>query len=156
MHTIREHDLVIAALTIYGEARGESDKGQIAVAYTIINRARARRWWGRTASEPDHSLAAVCLRPWQYSPWNKDDPNRPMLDRFVEEPDLRAANGDYRRAMRNLLNALDGVYSDPTDGACHFLTERLFNSARAPAWARDSAEDDQVLIGAHRFIRGVT
>ena len=52
------------AVTIYGEARSEPEQGQIAVAYTILNRAIKHR-----------TLCDVALAPKQYSVFN----NNPKL-----------------------------------------------------------------------------
>jgi hypothetical protein len=47
-----ENDRDILARTLWGEARGESLAGQIAVAWTIRNRVNdgnAKSWWGGRA-----------------------------------------------------------------------------------------------------------
>ena len=95
MSPVRAIDILIAALTIYGEARGCSQHGRLAVAHTIINRAKERKYWGmaRSTGHPDHSLAAVCLRAWQYSVWNESDPNRLKLEALREE---------YERAIEDI------------------------------------------------------
>jgi hypothetical protein len=46
---VTEKDRDILACTLWGEARGESLAGQIAVAWTIRNRVndgKDRSWWG--------------------------------------------------------------------------------------------------------------
>ena len=40
---ITARDIAVLALTVYGEARGESDLGKLAVAYVPVNRARRAR-----------------------------------------------------------------------------------------------------------------
>lgn len=48
--TATETDRDILARTLWGEARGESLAGQIAVAWTIrnrVNEGKAASWWGR-------------------------------------------------------------------------------------------------------------
>ena len=69
--TVTEKDRDILARTLWGEARGESLAGQIAVAWTIRNRVndgKAKSWWGE-------GYAGVCQKPYQFSCWNKSDPN---------------------------------------------------------------------------------
>ncbi len=73
--TVSEKDRDILARTLWGEARGESLAGQIAVAWTICNRVndgKAKSWWGE-------GYAGVCQKPCQFSCWNKNDPNYPFL-----------------------------------------------------------------------------
>lgn len=78
---MEDHDTDILARTIWGEARGESMAGKIAVAWTVRNRAAiaaayeqahgvARQHYG------DDSIASACQMPSQYSCWNDDDVNR--------------------------------------------------------------------------------
>lgn len=52
--------------TLDGEARGEPVEGQIAVLYTMLNRAALAKLH-LTRMFGDGSLAGVCLAPWQYS-----------------------------------------------------------------------------------------
>jgi hypothetical protein len=69
--TATEKDRDILARTIFGEARGEGVAGQIAVAWTIRNRVndgKDKSWWGE-------GYAGVCQKPYQFSCWNKNDPN---------------------------------------------------------------------------------
>lgn len=71
-------DIDILARTIYGEARGEYkclDGGiasLIAVGNVVMNRVKVGCWYGKTIQE-------VCQKPWQFSCWNRGDPNRSML-----------------------------------------------------------------------------
>ncbi|HSO43463.1 MAG TPA: cell wall hydrolase, partial [Rhodospirillales bacterium] len=50
------------AATIWGEARGESEEGKLAVASVIANRATRPGWWGR-------DIRSVCLATAQFSCW---------------------------------------------------------------------------------------
>jgi len=68
-----DYDFEIMAKTIYGEARGESRQGQKAVACVIFNRFRSGKWFAAK------TLAGVCLKPLQFSCWNKSDPNSQIL-----------------------------------------------------------------------------
>ena len=66
-----DKDRDILTRTLWGEARGESLAGQIAVAWTIRNRVndgKAKSGWGE-------GYACVCLKPYQFSCWNKNAPN---------------------------------------------------------------------------------
>ena len=63
------HDIDILARTIYGEARGETDEGKRAVGLCILNRYRSNKWFA------GNTIAETCQKPWQFSCWNKKDPN---------------------------------------------------------------------------------
>lgn len=64
----RLDDKQLMSLTIYGEARGESRDGQIAVGSVILERVEHRAWDGDTIKE-------VCLMPYQFSCYLPSDPN---------------------------------------------------------------------------------
>jgi len=69
-----EDDVLTLARTVWGEARGESVAGQKAVICTVLNRFNSGRWYaGKT-------IAETCRKPWQYSCWNKKDPNRAKME----------------------------------------------------------------------------
>lgn len=71
----------ILALTIYGEARGESTEGKIAVGSVILERVDHRDWDGKTIPE-------VCFKKWQFSCYNERDPNYPRLLHIAERWDV--------------------------------------------------------------------
>lgn len=151
--TVSDTDILVGALTIHGEGRGCTQLGRVAIAHTILNRMRARRWWGvRVAPHPDHSMAAVCLKPWQFSAWNPNDPNYALLSGLRERYREAIQDRNCRASLKALIDALDGWEPDPTGGATHYLTSALHRSGRAPAWAR---RDDFIEVGAHRFFTNV-
>lgn len=109
-------DLEVMARTIYGEARGESFTGQVAVGNVILNRARRGGWFGA-------SIAAVCQKPWQFSCWNANDPNRDKLLAV----DLTS------EALRTAVQAcLAAVERDLTSGSTHYYAKHI----APPAWAK--------------------
>ena len=60
--------LLKIALTLWGEARNQSDEAKIAVAKVMLRRERDNQLWNDI------------LAPYQFSCWNKHDPNlEPML-----------------------------------------------------------------------------
>ncbi|SDH75025.1 cell wall hydrolase [Roseospirillum parvum] len=134
-------DVETLARTLWGEARGEPLAGLVAVAHVVVNRARRPGWW----SEPDHTLTAVCRRPWQFSCWNTDDPNRVLLN------DLTLATPAFRRAMMvacGVVDGRDGFAEDPTGGATHY-----HNTAVAPPWAQGHRPSAR--IGRHLFFNDI-
>jgi N-acetylmuramoyl-L-alanine amidase len=151
---VSDIDILIGALTIHGEARGCSQDGRTAIAHVLINRMRARSWWGRgTIGYADHTMAAVCLKPWQFSCWNANDPNQALLKSLQDRYREAIQQKTCRAALKALIDALDGYEPDKTGGATHYLTTALHKSARCPAWA--AGNNNFVEIGKHRFFAGI-
>lgn len=128
---------LVLARTIYGEARGEGREGMQAVANVVMNRTRLGGWWGS-------EVAAVCLKPWQFSVWNEGDPNRELI------LSKRPGDGDavFDEAWEIAGAAINGGLPDITGGATHYHT-----TAVSPGWM-DPAKQ-VATIGAHVFYRGI-
>jgi N-acetylmuramoyl-L-alanine amidase len=130
-------DTEILARTIYGESRGEKIPGKEAVAAVIINRVNrakkhgGRHWWGA-------SIRDVCLKRWQFSCWNADDPNR------VKLLEVQPYNRNFQSCLRIARRAVAGTLKDLTNGATHYHTKGLF-----PPWARGRMYAAE--IGNHQF-----
>lgn len=135
-------DIDTMARTIYGEARGESRAGQVAVAYVILNRASRPSWWSRGAGPgiPDDTIAAVCRRSAQFSCWNTTDPNLKKL--------LAASAADpvFAGCLSVVAEVLSGVISDPTGRADHY-----HHHAITAAWSKGVTPT--AVIGNHKFFR---
>jgi len=91
----------LLALTIYGEARGESREGKIAVGSVILERVDHRDWDGRTIKE-------VCLMPWQFSCFLPQDPNFKPLAFIADDFDLALQKSDSLRACYDIARGLLG------------------------------------------------
>lgn len=139
--TVTEQDRDILARTLWGEARGESLTGQIAVAWTIRNRVndgKLKSWWGE-------GYAGVCQAPYQFSCWNKNDPNYAYLSGAMAIPFRELA-----QARIAADQVIDGKVADPTGGATHYYALAM---KTAPAWA---AKAKQTLkLGGHVFFKDV-
>lgn len=138
---IDPESLDVMARTIWGEARGESHQGRIAVGWVIRNRAEMDLhndgmpdWWGE-------GIVGVCKRPGQFSCWNKSDVNRAKL--LSVTPKDVAFSGCLKAARA----VLTGEASDPTKGATHYHT-----AAVSPPWAKGLK---YATIGNHRFYKDV-
>ncbi len=128
--------LVVAA-TVYGEARGESDLGKLAVAFVIANRVRRPSWWGK-------DWTTVCLKPFQFSCWNRDDRNRAAI--LGPKPvDV------WRRCLEAADLAMLGATRDPTAGATHYFAPAVTKTP--PAWAAQMVQT--LVVGKHVFLREV-
>lgn len=71
-------DVTFLALTVWREARGESEEGKIAVAMSIINRVKSPSWWG-------NDVQSVIFKKWQYS--SLTDPKDPQLTTWPKTND---------------------------------------------------------------------
>ena len=103
----KSDDELIAA-TIYHEARGEGWRGMLAVAHVIVNRVKARSWYGANVFE-------VVTKPWQFSCHNE------------------GYQGYYDVvALLIAQMVLAGATVDITGGADHYHADYL-----APNWANE-------------------
>lgn len=68
-------DIETVALTIYGEARGQSLLDRLAVGAVIRERVLRPGWWTREKDDgiPDDTWAAACRDPWQFTCWHTHD-----------------------------------------------------------------------------------
>jgi N-acetylmuramoyl-L-alanine amidase len=125
-------DQDILARTIWGEARGEGATGMHAVANVITNRVNNPKWWG-------NSFRSVCLYPYQFSCWNKNDPNRAKI--------LAVTNYDvnYFDAVNIATAAINGNLSDITNGALNYYAK----GSPMPVWAENATPCAE--IGNHIF-----
>ncbi len=135
-----EKDIDILARTIWGEARGEGIEGMRAVACVILNRVKKAKkrggdfWWG-------NNIQSVCLRPWQFSCWNKNDPNRDKLLRLTDEDPY------FFQALKIAKEMiLKGEGYDITKGSDHYHTIYI-----KPFWTKGMTPICQ--IGHHLFYK---
>lgn len=125
----------VLARTIWGEARGEDVAGMAAVANVVLNRAAEPERFGA-------SIEAVCHAPWQFSCWNRNDPNLAKLLAVT------AADARFAAALRLARRALAGALDDATFGSTHYHARGIF-----PRWARGCAPAAE--IGRHVFYNDV-
>jgi len=123
---------VLLARMIYGEARNCPDIEKIAIAYTAINRAKdGKAWNGRTLKE-------AILKPWQYSCFNQDDPNREQL-KDPEAYDPKA----FHDCLKIAKGVLSGKYKDPVRATHYYNPASVKNK---PNWARNSKLLEKIKI----------
>lgn len=135
-------DLDVATRTLYGEGekRGGGAADEQAIAWVIRNRAEYAQkvggyWWGDT-------IESVCLSPWQFSCWNKSDPNRKVI------LDLDQSTQAYKKCetiARNVFNSFRR--EDVTESADHYYHD----SINAPDWAKQGTKT--LSVGGHNFYR---
>ncbi|MFP4098816.1 MAG: cell wall hydrolase [Alphaproteobacteria bacterium] len=130
------HDVL--ARTLWGEARGEGSQGMHAVANVVMNRVaiaqkRGAFWWG-------NNVVQVCHKPYQFSCWNRADPN------FIKLRNVEGSNLYFATAQRIAARALAGVLEDITGRATHYHAAHIM-----PYWAKDKTPCCE--IGAHWFYK---
>jgi len=131
-------------LTVYGEARGESIEGQVAVMNVIINRAHNRHL----------SIKEICFQPLQFSCWNANDPNFPVLKELAEKtmiddiPDI----GNMPQIKYLVAGVLGKYFPDLTHGSEYYMTTSLFHSEQRPHWALHPKREP-IVIGNHTFLQ---
>lgn len=119
-------DAEIVARTLWGECRGESLAGKLAVASVIWNRAQ-----GKT-----DRLARVCLKPRQFSCWNNGDLLEAVMD------------GDAGSECELIACGMFAGEFSPTLEATHYHAAQV-----TPWWTPGMEYCGQ--IGNHLFYRGV-
>jgi spore germination cell wall hydrolase CwlJ-like protein len=136
---LNEDEVRLLAATAWAEARSEGEDGMRAVAHVIVNRVGLR--FGETVED-------VIRAPWQFSAWNRGDPNQPL----AQNPERYATGGinleTWEIAQRVAREVLAGQSVDPTDGALFYHT-----TAIRPWWSRYG--EGRREIGAHVFYRDV-
>ena len=135
-------DIDILARTIYGEARGclrQRDGGLaalIAVANVVMNRVVQQTWYGK-------SIREVCLKPYQFSCWNENDANRPVILNVAKGRD-KVFDVCYEVAE----NVIAGRWPDLTQGSDHYYAVWI---PKSPVWSIGHVPVAK--IGVHVFFR---
>ena len=128
-------DLQIVARTMFGEARNQGNLGLQAVASVIMNRANHGGWWGSTPRD-------VCLKPYQFSCWNENDPNREVILGVDEDYDL------FATCVAIAERAISGQLNDITGGADSYVVRGLVTN-----WNKNITPIAS--IGVHDFYKTV-
>jgi spore germination cell wall hydrolase CwlJ-like protein len=134
------------ALTLWGEARGESIEGRIAIAALIRNRKQTDRW-GDTYRD-------VCLAKWQFSCWKEAggkanyEAVQAMAHQLVnsETPD----DVILRECIWIATGITGGWIRDTVHGATHYHVATM---TPKPYWTK--GQEPVCRIGAHVFYRGI-
>lgn len=133
-----DHDFDIFARTLYGEARGEyahnGPAAFIAVANVIMNRLKGGKKYGQTLME-------VCLKPRQFSCWNQNDPNRPLIQEEGLEKDL-----PFKLCQKIVRKVAKGIWPDLTRESDHYHAMSC-----NPSWAKP--EKIRLRLGRHVFYK---
>lgn len=133
----QQDPLTLLAMCVWGESRGVNDQAKSAVGCVVRNRVGYMGKYG-------HGFPGVILKPYQFSSFNANDPNRAKLLYPVKEEGQAVWDACYAAA--------EGVYwgrtTDPTGNAVFYYSVPL--TAPPRAWG-DVAPT--VVIGGLHFYR---
>lgn len=135
MKTEVTENIEYMAKTVWGEARGEDKEGRIAVASVILNRKNKQSWMGKTIKD-------VCLKKWQFSCWNENDPNLEKIKNLKLE--------DLTEFLDIAYGVVSGMYEDPTSGSTHYYAKSMKSP---PKWAE--GKEPVLDHGGHLFFNDV-
>lgn len=114
----KDSEETLLARMIYGEARNCSYDEKITVGFTAVNRANDGKRWNGT------SVSSAILTPYQYSCFNKNDPNRELLKGKLSRP-------VWDECVRAARAVLSGDLVDPFENT-HYHTRQV-----SPRWSGD-------------------
>ena len=142
-----QEPVILLAMCLFGEARGEGRQTQQGVAQTVINRAKHPHpvFGSRRELDFAENLRRVILQPRQFSSFNAEDPNYGKLLRPLEyeEP---AAWEQCLRCAQEALAAKDRE-DTLTANSDHYFDD----SIQPPTWADPAKQTVQ--IGRLNFYR---
>jgi len=121
-----QQPVVLGALTVLGEARGESDVGKAAIAHVIVNRM----------AKKNASMSDTTLAKWQFSCWNANDPNAKFLSDTIAAEAKNIPLGLWVACLTAMNDAMTGKSGDVTQKATHYCTLTM---AGKPLWACDDS-----------------
>jgi len=125
---VNQKDLKCLATTIYGEARGESVYGKIAVAYTAVNRAVKK------------TICEAVLEPFQYSIYNDNPELRAAATSLkILPPNMNIIDKiSWKEAWDIATSVLRKEIDDPTNGATHYLSPVAMKALgyQYPDWSK--------------------
>lgn len=130
---LSKYDKAILVETIWGETRGESSLGRMAVVHVILN----RRYVENKYFNKLKTISAVCLKKYQFSCW---------LDKFkmrhIKRDDtFDSVKHDVEEAIQKYERGID--YSN---GALFYYSDII----APPKWAKEYALVNK--IGLHNFM----
>ncbi|MDD5485964.1 MAG: cell wall hydrolase [Dehalococcoidales bacterium] len=129
------NELLIVACTVFLEARGEPHAGRLMVAEVIRNRANTQK-----------SCAEVCLKPRQFSCWNRKRPEKVIADVLWTISNNELEKTAWRDCVELSKEIMSKDYQSTTP-ATHYYNPKL---AR-PKWAKKMRVI--ATVGNHLFLK---
>jgi len=140
---VRMRNINLPARVAWGEARNQGKDGIQAVLNTMKNRSDMDLWNDGKADWWGEGLADVATKPYQYSAYNENDPNRAQLEAVTD------ADPVFALAVQLAAQNVRGELPDLTGGATHYHHIDL----PAPGWTVGA--EVTTVIGDHKFYKGV-
>jgi len=138
-------EVELLARLIWGEARGESLQGKVAVGCVVWNRVNhATGRYGRTWRN-------VMLKPWAFSCFWQDLGKNPQFDQIISDKYFATLQGTFSEIERIRVIAdmvRGGLTTDPTGKATHY---HVADMQHPPYWADSDQMKATVMIGNHKF-----
>lgn len=119
--------LVLFAMAIWGEARGDCLASKMGVAWTIINRVRRGGWYGS-------GLRGVILKPKQFSCFNHGDPNREKMLEPLKHDSEPVWQGCWNVAAEEGKFLYDETVKSPFPDVVAYFDRSM--DKNPPAWAK--------------------
>lgn len=126
-----QDEIACLALNIYFEARGESDKGKIAVGHVVLNRVASKRFPG-TICDVIRQGGQLRRNRCQFSWWCDGRSDKPQDKR------------QWQKSSELALNVYWGQVDDPTRGALWYHADYV-----KPSWRKAFVRGPK--IGRHIF-----
>lgn len=145
-----QSESVLGALTVLGEARGESHEGKFAVSHVICNRMK----------KSGRNVVDTVLAPMQFSCWNHSDVNRLFLEETIHKQAANIQLGLWASCWTAFVESQAGTVPDNTAGATHYCVSIIWgvddSGRRRPRWhSRQEIEagrtKETARIGSHVF-----
>lgn len=124
-------DLGLCSLCCYREMRGQPFEAKVGQVWVVRNRTLHPGWWG-------YSYKTVILKPFQFSSFNKNDPNYRVFPKQPVDPAWNDCVGAAQGVMNNIL-------ADLTLGATYYYTRPLL----APPAAWGETKQLALINGVH-------
>ena len=112
---------LLYAGVIFGEARGESYEGKVAVAWVIRNRKERGGWFGKDYIE-------VMTKEYQFSSLLLDNVN----SKKIKDPLSHEPFSVWAECYQLADKVSKGKIPDPTNGATHFFDDSIADNP--PSW----------------------
>ena len=124
----------ILALCIWGESRGESIAGKIAVLNIILNRSKSKYKYFRDKHlEKTYSLIhSIILKKYQFSCFLTNDPNYKHLIELAQAMKQGVTLGTILQEIHTICKVKEFLI-DNTKGANHYFAK----SISLPSWSKN-------------------
>ena len=119
-------DITFLALSIWREARGESEECREGVAQVVLNRVAGGGWWGNT-------IMSVLFKRRQFS--SLTEPDDPQLCTYPSEDDH-----SWKDCLTIAARAIEGQMDNPVGDADSYFDI----SIRPPYWADEETFVKQI------------